>query len=163
MNRISESSLSKGRTWAGRVLTGIVTIALVASAIAKIAGAPQMVNGLMHAGIPRGAIVPIAILELSCLALYLLPRSAILGALLLTGFFGGATVTHIIAKENFVPPLLVGLWVWGGIYFRIAELRDLLPLRKSSTTSTWTAGKVGSHGPLTVDRALNAGYGRKQQ
>src|SRR5262245_8281781 len=94
-------------------------------------GVPQMVDGLTHAGVPRGAIVPIAVLELSCLGLYLFPRSAVLGALLLTGYFGGATVTHIIGRENFIPPLIVGLWIWGGVYFRVSELRDLLPLRKS--------------------------------
>jgi len=155
MNRISESNLSKGKVWAGMSLTGILTVVLLGSAIAKILGVPQMVDGLMHAGIPRGAILPIAVLELSCLALYLFPRSAVLGALLLTGYFGGATVTHIIGRENIIPPLIVGIWIWGGVYFRVAELRDLLPLRKSPAKPTYT--------PLTVERALNAGYTRKEQ
>jgi DoxX-like family len=155
MNGISESNLSKRKMWAGTILTAIVTVILIASAIAKIAGAPQMVDGLMHAGIPRGAIVPIAILELSCLALYLFPRSAVVGAVLLTGYFGGAIVTHIIGGENFVPPLIIGLWVWGGVYFRVAELRDLLPLRKSQLQR--------AHAPFTGERALNAGYGKKEQ
>src|SRR5262249_59286527 len=92
---------------------------LLGSAIAKIVGVPQMVDGLTHAGVPRGAILPIAVLELSCLALYLFPRSAVLGALLLTGYFGGATVTHVIGRENLIPPLIVGLWIWGGVYFRV--------------------------------------------
>src|SRR5262245_42511293 len=125
MNRISQTNLSNPRKWAGTILTGLVTVILIASAVAKIGGVPQMVDGLTHAGIPRGAIVPIAVLELSCLALYLFPRSAVLGALLLTGYFGGATVTHIIGRENFIPPLIVGLWIWVGIYFRVAELRNL--------------------------------------
>jgi hypothetical protein len=123
---------SKRETLAGRVLTGIVTLILLGSGAAKIAGVPKMVDGLTHAGIPQAAIVPIAILELSCLALYLIPRTAALGTLLLTGYFGGATVTHIIGAENFVPPLIVGLVVWGGAYFRIAEFQNLLPLRKAS-------------------------------
>ncbi len=89
-----------------------------------------MVYGLTRAGIPRAAVLPIAVLELSCLALYLIPRTTTLGTLLLTGYFGGATVTHIIGSESFVPPLIVGLVVWGGAYFRIAELQDLLPLRR---------------------------------
>src|SRR5215475_8302896 len=112
-------------------------------------------DGLMHAGIPRGAILPIAVLELSSLALYLFPRSAVLGALLLTGYFGGATVTHIIGRENFIPPLIVGLWIWGGVYFRVAELRDLLPLRKSPAKPAYA--------PLMVERAVNADYTRKEK
>jgi hypothetical protein len=151
MNRILESGLAKKQMWAGTILTGIVAVILLASAIAKIAGVPQMVDGLTHAGIPRGAIVPIAVLELLCLTLYLLPRSAILGALLLTGYFGGATVTHIIGRENFIPPLVIGLWVWGGVYFRVAELRNFLPLRKSPAKPSFTA-EIGGHSPLTVER-----------
>src|SRR5262245_13556878 len=155
MNRISESHLSKGKVWAGMSLTGIVTVVLLGSAIAKILGVPQMVDGLTHAGIPRGAILPIAVLELSCLALYLFPRSAVLGALLLTGYFGGATVTHIIGRENFIPPLIVGLWIWGGVYFRVTEVRDFLPLRKSLAKPTYA--------PLIAERALNSSYTRKGQ
>ena len=128
MNMNSNNSTSKVKLWAGRIFTGLVTLALVGSAIAKIAGAPAMVDGLTHAGIPRGAIVPIAVLELSCLALYLIPRTKILGMLLLTGYFGGATVTHIIGHENFFPPLMIGLWVWAGAYLQIPALRRLLPL-----------------------------------
>jgi len=131
MNMNSKNSTSTVRLWAGRIFTGLVTLALVGSAIAKIAGAPAMVDGLTHAGIPRGAIVPIAILELSCLTFYLISRTKILGMLLLTGYFGGATVTHIIGRENFFPPLMIGLWVWAGAYLQIPALRRLLPLAAS--------------------------------
>ena len=123
-------NVSKRQLWASRILRTMVTLALLGSGIAKIIHAPMMVDGLLHAGIPQGAILPIAILELLCLALYLFPRTAVLGTFLLTGYFGGATVTHIIGGENFVPPLIIGLWVWGGTYFRIPELQDLFPLRK---------------------------------
>ena len=116
--------------WAGRILTGIATMALLGSAIAKIAGVPKMVDGLTHAGIPQAAILPIAALELFCLALYWIPRTAVLGTFLLTGYFGGATVTHLIGGESIVPPLIVGLVIWGGAYFRIPELQQLLPLRR---------------------------------
>jgi hypothetical protein len=124
----SVNPLSKRKIWAGRALTWLVTLALLASAVAKIAGAPTMVDGLTHAGIPHGALLPIAALELICLVLYLFPRTAVLGTFLLTGYFGGATVTHIIGRENFFPPLLVGLWILGGAYFRIPQLQSLLPL-----------------------------------
>jgi len=114
--------------WGGRILTGLVTLALLGSAIGKIAGASKMVDGLTRVGIPRALVSPIGVLELFCLALYLIPKTAMLGTLLSTGFFGGATLTHIIGGESIVPPLVVGLLIWAGAWFRIAELRDLLPL-----------------------------------
>jgi len=122
--------VSKRDIWAGRILAGLVTLMLVGSAGAKLAGAPKMVAGLTHAGIPATAIGPIAMLELVCLFLFLIPRTAMLGTLLLTGYFGGATLTHIIGGESIVAPLAVGLLIWAGAYFRIRELQDLIPLRK---------------------------------
>jgi len=163
MNRISEGNLSNGKILAGTILKGVVILTLAGSAIAKIAGVPQMVDGLAHAGIPHGAIVPIAVLELSCLALYLIPRTAVLGALLLTGYFGGAIVTHIIGRENFLPPLIIGLWIWGGIYFRIAELSDLLPLRRNPSRSSFNVGKIGNSAPLMNEQAFNAGNTREER
>ena len=120
----------KRHLWAGRTLTSFVTLALVGSGIAKIAGVPKMVDGLTHAGIPQAAILPIALLELSCLALYLIPRTAVMGTLLLTGYFGGATVTHLIGGESIVQPLMIGWMIWSAAYFRIAEFRELVPLRR---------------------------------
>lgn len=75
--------------------------------------------------------MPITLLELSCLALFLIPRTAGLGTLLLTGYFGGATVTHIIGSENFIPPLVVGLLIWVGAYFRMPEFQEFLPVEES--------------------------------
>jgi len=90
-----------------------------------------MVQGLTHAGIPQPLIPVIALLELACLALYLMPRTALLGMLLLTGYFGGATLTHIVGGETILPPLMVGWMIWVGAYLRIPEIRNLLPLRKT--------------------------------
>jgi hypothetical protein len=93
---------------------------------------PQMVDGLARAGIPQNAVVPIAVLELFCLALYLIPQTMVLGAVLLTGYFGGAIVVHIIGGQSVLPLLMIGLWVWGGIYFRVPALQALLPLRSET-------------------------------
>ena len=124
------------KTWLSRILAGFVTLALVASASAKLGHLPKMVDGIVRAGIPESAIVPIAVLELACLALYLLPRTMVLGAVLLTGFFGGAIVVHIIGKESLLPVIMIGLCVWGGIYFRVPALQNLLPLRNSDALAT---------------------------
>jgi hypothetical protein len=119
------------KVWVSRMFTGIITLALVATAAMKIGHVPpRMVDGLTHAGIPENAVVPIALLELSCLVLYLIPRTMVLGAVLLTGYFGGAIVVHIIGKESVFPLILLGLWVWGGIYFRVPAIQSLLPLRR---------------------------------
>lgn len=119
------------KLWISRVCTGLVTLALVATATMKITHTPKiMVDSLTRAGIPENAILPIAVLELTCLTLYLIPRTRVLGAVLLTGYFGGAMVVHIITKESIFPLLLIGLWIWGGVYFRVPALQSLLPLRK---------------------------------
>ena len=134
------NTTSKRQVWAGRILTGMVTLALVGSAIAKLDHLPRLVDGLTRAGIPQAAMLPIAALELTCLTVYLISRTKVLGALLLTGYFGGAVVTHIIGGGSVLPPIMVGFWVWGGAYFRVPELQSLLPLRKfvgGGPTEAW--------------------------
>lgn len=88
---------------------------LAGSATAKIGHVPRVWEGLIDAGIPGQAIVPIALLELSCLALFLIPRTSVLGAFLLTGYLGGATLTHVVGGETLAPPLIVGLVVDGAV------------------------------------------------
>ena len=123
----------------GWILSGFATAALAGSAIAKIGHAPKMVGGLIHAGFPAAAIVPIAILELACLALFLTPRTTALGAFLLTGYFGGATVTHIVGGENFVLPLIVGLLIWISAWLRAPELRAVFPWKRSPEKLTYAS------------------------
>jgi len=121
------------KLWASRLQAGVITAALLATASMKIAHfPPQMVDGLARAGIPHNAVAPIAVLELFCLALYLIPQTMVLGAVLLTGYFGGAIVVHIIGGQSVLPLLMIGLWVWGGIYFRVPALQSLLPLRSGT-------------------------------
>jgi hypothetical protein len=130
----------KIRIWVSRILAGVVTASLVATAAMKLGHASKMVDGFTKAGIPDAAMVPIAILELVCLTLYLLPRTMVLGAVLLTGYFGGAIVVHLITGESVLPVIMIGLWVWGGIYFRIPALHALLPVRRpDQQTNTGTA------------------------
>ena len=122
---------SRTSSFAGRVIGGLVTLAFFGSALTKLARVPKVVEGLTSAGIPEAAMVPIGILELSCLALYLFPRTAILGTFLLTGYIGGAIVTHIIGRQTILPPLIVGILMFASAYLRIAELRNIVPFRNS--------------------------------
>jgi hypothetical protein len=86
-------------------------------------------------GIPQGAIVPIGVVELACLAIYLIPRTTVLGTLLLTGYLGGATLANIIGRTDFIHALVVGLFVWSAAWLRVAELRAVVPIRKTHATS----------------------------
>ena len=127
----NEANRFNARLWAGRVLGGLVTLAFLGSAVSKLAHVPKVVEGLTRAGIPEGAIVPIAVLELSRLALYVFPRTSVFGTFLLTGYIGGAIVTHMIGRQNLAPPLMIGIIMFARAYLRQAELRELVPLRSS--------------------------------
>jgi hypothetical protein len=126
---MSEHRISRISLRSGQALSGLTAAIVMVSAAGKMAGLPKVVEGLTHAGIPRQDLVPIAGLELTCLLLYLVPRSGVLGTLMLTGYFGGAIVTHIIGHESFLPPLVVGALACIGGYLRFPELRQALPLR----------------------------------
>ena len=132
MSTISKQNTSKRTVWTVRILLALVTLPFLLSGIMKLIQAPAAVQGFTHAGIPQGAILPLGILELSCLAVYLIPRTTVLGTFLLTGYLGGAILTNIINRTDFIHALVVGLFVWAGAYFRVTELQALLPVRKST-------------------------------
>jgi hypothetical protein len=124
---------SKGTIWAIRILTALVILPFVPSAIMKLMRVPAVTEGFAHLGIPQGAIVPLGIIELTCLAIYLVPRTAILGTLLLTGYLGGAVLANIIGHTDFIHAFVVGFLVWAGAWLRVPELRVLLPWRRTET------------------------------
>jgi hypothetical protein len=98
----------------------------------KIMQTPAVVEGFAHAGIPRQSILALGIIELSCLALYLVRRTTVLGTLLLTGYLGGAVLANMIGHTDFIHALVVGLFVWAGAWLRVTELRALIPFRKNA-------------------------------
>ena len=89
-------------------------------------------QGFAHYGYPESAFFPIAIAELACLILYAIPRTSVLGAILLTGYLGGATATHVRVGEPPILAIIVGIVVWLGLYLRDQRLRALVPLRSSN-------------------------------
>lgn len=124
----------RGARWAGRVVSAIPVLMLALSACFKIAGAvsqdPQMAQNWAHFGYPPGALLPIGVVELGCAALYALPRTAALGAILVTGYLGGAIATHVrVSEPVWIAPLLLGVLAWLGLYLRDVRLRALLPVR----------------------------------
>lgn len=124
------ASASKSE-WAGRVMSALVVVILLADAAAGLAG--KMAGDMAESGFPL-ALAPVLIaVMLVCALVYAIPRTAVLGAILVTGFLGGAICTHLRLGEIGSPPQLIslglGLLTWGGLYLRDARLRALLPLR----------------------------------
>ncbi len=122
--------ISKMQLWAGRVISALPVLMLLLSGVMKLVKPAPVVEGFAHFGYPERLILPLGLLELACTIVYMIPRTAVLGAILMTGYLGGATATNVRIGDAlfFVPALLVVL-VWGGLYFRDARLRALLPLR----------------------------------
>jgi len=123
-------SPSKAALWVSYIMSAIPVLMLLMSAVMKIAQVPMVTEGFSTMGFPSNAIVPIGIVELLCTFFYLIPRTAVLGAILLTGYLGGAIVTHVRVEEAFIGPLAFGVLLWGGLFLRDARIRDLIPLRK---------------------------------
>ena len=117
--------------WMGRGLSALPALVLVLSASMKLSHAPQFVaQWTGKLGYSEASLTAIGLLALACLLVYLVPRTAVLGAVLLTGYLGGAIAAHVrIADPAGVTPLVLGILVWAGLYLRDARLRALLPLR----------------------------------
>ena len=123
------ASESKTMLWAGWVLSALPAAMLLMSGAMKLLKPAPVVEGFPTLGWDISLAVPLGILEIACTLVYLLPRTAVLGAILLTGYLGGAIATHVRIGEQFIAPLALGVVVWLGLYLRDARLRALLPLR----------------------------------
>lgn len=115
--------------WLGLACTALPTAMLLFSATMKFLGGPQLEQGMKQFGWPMSIVATLGVLELACTALYLFPRTAVLGAILLTGYLGGATATHLRIGDAWFAPVILGVVLWGGLWFRDARVRALLPLR----------------------------------
>ena len=122
--------VSKKMLWAGRILSGLPVLMLLFSGVMKLVKPAAVVEGFVQLGYPESLTVGVGIVELACAALYVIPRTSVLGAILLTGYLGGATATHVRIGEPFFIPIVLGVLVWGGLYLRDERLRALLPLRQ---------------------------------
>ena len=123
--------VSKGALWGGRVASALPVLMLVMSGGMKLSHSAQVVEPFTTKfGFAESSLTPIGLLELTCVLVYLVPRTAVLGAILLTGYLGGAVVTHLRIGEPFFAPVILGILVWLGIFLRDERLRALLPLRK---------------------------------
>lgn len=125
--------VSKKALWTGYVLSALPVLLFLFSAVLKIMKSQQVVEGFVKMGFPERLILGIGILELACTILYVIPQTAVLGVILLTGYLGGAIVTTLRVGEPVFMPIIIGVSVWGGLYLRDTRLRALIPLRRPAT------------------------------
>lgn len=122
--------ISKKLLWTGRVLSTLPVLMLLLSVFMKFAPPPEAEQGFEHLGWSMDLAIGLGILELACTVLYVIPQTSVLGAVLLTGYLGGATATHVRVGDPFIMPVALGVVLWLGLYLRDRRLHDLLPLRR---------------------------------
>jgi hypothetical protein len=123
--------VSRKALWGGYILSAIPVLMLLFSAVMKLLRPPAVVQAFTHLGIPEKLIIPLGILELSCTLIYIVPQTSVLGAILLTGYLGGAILTHLRVGEAVIAQFIFGVVLWGGLFLRDRRLRALIPLKQS--------------------------------
>ena len=125
--------ISKKNIWTGRIMSGLVVVFLSLDASLKVLKNQLAVEGDARLGYPENTVVGIGILLLSCTLLYAIPRTAILGAILLTGYLGGAVATHVRVGNPWLGyillPVYIGVLAWGGLFLRDRRIRALLSFK----------------------------------
>jgi len=121
-------------TWIGRVLSALAILFLLFDCVIKVLQLPVAVEGTTQLGYPATVVLGIGVVELVCLVLYVIPQTSVFGAILFTGYLGGAIATHVrIGSPLFshvLFPIYVAALIWGGLYAREDRLRSLIPIRR---------------------------------
>jgi hypothetical protein len=127
------AEISKRALWAGRILSGLGAAFLVMDGLMKVVKPPLVIDACVKLGIPESKIVGIGILLLICVGTYLIPRTSVFGAILLTGYLGGAVATHVRVGDplfsHVMFPTYLAALLWAGLYLRETQLRALLPIK----------------------------------
>jgi hypothetical protein len=124
----SDRTISKKLLWTGRVLSGLAVLFLLVDGAMKLAKPAVVVEATQQLGYPESYIVGIGLLLLTCTVLYIFPRTSILGAILLTGYLGGAVASQVRAGNgwfNVVFPVIFGVLIWSGLWLRDIRVRGL--------------------------------------
>ena len=117
------------QVWTGRVISTLVALVFVMSSAIKFRGGPELTEGIAHLGLPESMVIPLAILEMTCAIVYLIPQTSVLGAILLAGYMGGTICTHWRVGDPFFLNIVIGLLIWLGLYLREPRLKALIPIR----------------------------------
>lgn len=124
---------SNARLWTGRIVGGLPALFLIVDAVMKLVKPEPVVKATVELGFPETALVPLGIVLLISTLLYLIPRTNALGAILLTGYLGGAVATHVHVGHGafeILFPVIFGVFLWGGLWIRDERIRNILPFRK---------------------------------
>jgi hypothetical protein len=122
---------SKKILWASYIVSALPVLILLLSGVMKLMRPPSLVQTIGQFGFAESLIIPIGIIELVCTVIYLIPRTAVLGSILITGYLGGAIVTNLrVGSNQWFMPFFLGVLAWVGLYMRDSRLRALIPLRK---------------------------------
>ncbi|MBZ5694506.1 MAG: DoxX family protein [Acidobacteriia bacterium] len=125
---------SKAMLWTGRILSGLVVLFMLFDSILHILRPAKVLEAFVRIGFSEKFSLVIGIVLLACVILYVIPRTSVLGAILLTGYLGGAVSINVRAGSPLFTgtlfPVYFGVLTWGGLFFRDARLRALIPLRK---------------------------------
>ena len=128
-------TVSKKNLWIGRIVSGLPALFLLVDGAMKLVKPAVVVDATTKLGYSESVIIPIGIVLIVCTILYLIPTTSVLGAILLTGYLGGAVATHVRAAEGVFPivfPIIFGALLWLGLYLNDTRLRALIPLRSSN-------------------------------
>jgi hypothetical protein len=124
------ATTSTGALWTGRILTGLAILFLTFDVGIKLAGAKPAIDGTVQLGYPASAVLTIGLIGLVCLILYVIPRTAPIGAVLWTGYLGGAIASNLRLQlplfSHTLFPIYVAAIIWGGLYLRDARVRALV-------------------------------------
>ena len=129
----SAPNVSKGSLWTGRVISGLVVLFMLFDCITKILRLPHVVDATVKVGYPASTVLPVGVTLLICVILYIIPRTSILGAILIVGYLGGAVATNVRASQpafNSAFAITFGVLTWLGLYLREPRLRALVPLKR---------------------------------
>lgn len=125
--------VSKGRLWAARIMGGIAVLFLLFDGVSKVMRAPQSVQGTTQMGFSPAIVPTLGVILVACVVLYVIPRTAVLGAILLTAYLGGAVAAQVRLGRPLLGftlfPVYVALFVWGALYVRDERVRALIPFR----------------------------------
>jgi hypothetical protein len=122
--------------WIGRIVSTLISLLFAFSAGMKLKGGAEVVQGMAHLGLPESLMMPLGILEISCVAIYVIPATSVLGAILLTGYIGGAILAHLRIGEPILMQIALGGCVWLGLYLRENRLKQLIPVRTRAAIGT---------------------------
>jgi len=126
---LATTPISPKLLWTGRILSALPTLLLCFSGVMKLIQPAGFAEQAAPMGYTANVLFWVGIVELICTLLYVIPQTAVFGAILLAAYLGGATATHVRVGDVFVMPVLVGVMLWAGLYLREPRLRVLLPLR----------------------------------